>query len=226
VSLADFTGGQHAMGRGRAGALADSIVGAPDGIAVLVANPADRAIYYYKEGMAAPMGGFNNYSREPRAVLVVDRSLRERPGGVYATTVTVDAPGRYEVVFLLDAPRVVTCFALDVAPRPETLAARTPDVAIVPVHLPRAVKAGTTTSIRFRLADAKTSQPLDARDVEVLAMQAPGVWQQRLRAAPAGSGEYEITVAPPGEGVVYLWVTSASARLPLGSGRFLVLRVE
>jgi DNA-binding beta-propeller fold protein YncE len=226
VSLADFTGGQHAMGLGRSSALADSIVGAPDGIAVLVANPADRAIYYYKEGMAAPMGGFNNYSREPRAVLVVDRSLRERPGGVYATTVTVDEPGKYEVVFLLDSPRVVSCFALDVAARPETLARRTPEISVVPMVLPRSVKAGVKTPIRFRLSDATRGDPLDADDVEVLAMQAPGVWQQRHRAHAVGGGVYEVTVAPPGEGVVYLWVTSASVRLPLSNGQFLVLKVE
>ncbi|HJZ74249.1 MAG TPA: hypothetical protein VKE51_21070 [Vicinamibacterales bacterium] len=226
VSLADFTGGEHAMGGGRSGALADSIVGAPDGLAVLVANPADRAIYYYKEGMAAPMGGFNNYSREPRAVLVVDRSLRERPGGVYATTATIDEPGRYEVVFLLDAPRVVSCFALDVAARPETLANRAPEVTVAPLGFPKSVKAGVKTPIRFRLSEAATERPLVADDVEVLAMLAPGVWQQRGPALAVGGGVYEVSVSPPREGVYYLWVTSASARLPLNNRQFLVLRVE
>ena len=226
VSLADFTGGQHAMGLGRSAALADSIVGAPDGLAVLVANPADRAIYYYKEGMAAPMGGFNNYSREPRAVLVVDRSLRERAAGVYATTVTMDEPGGYEVVFLLDSPRVVSCFALDVAARPETLAQRTPEIAVVPIAVPQSVKAGIETSIRFRLSDTTTGRSLDAADIEVLAMLAPGVWQQRHRAHAAGDGIYEVSFTPPGDGVVYLWVTSASTRLPLNNRQFLVLRIE
>ena len=28
---------------------------------MLVANPRDKAIYYYQEGMAAPMGQFSNY---------------------------------------------------------------------------------------------------------------------------------------------------------------------
>ena len=48
-----------------------------------MANPADQAIYYYMEGMLAPMGSFNNYRREPKAVLIVDRSLRERAGRVF-----------------------------------------------------------------------------------------------------------------------------------------------
>ena len=45
---------------------------------MLVANAADQAVYYYREGMAAPMGTFKTYSCEPLAVMVVDRSLRER----------------------------------------------------------------------------------------------------------------------------------------------------
>ena len=226
VSLADFTGGEHAMGAGRSSALADSIVGAPDGLAVLVANPGDRAIYYYKEGMAAPMGGFNNYSREPRAVLVIDRSLREHPGGVYATTATIDEAGRYEVVFLLDSPRVVSCFSLDVAARPETLAKRAPEITVAPLGFPRSVKAGVTTQLQFRLSDAGTERPLVADDVEVLAMLAPGIWQQRTTARVVDRGVYEVSVSPPSEGIYYLWVTSSSARLPLNNRQFLTLRVE
>jgi hypothetical protein len=61
------------------------MVPAPEGNSVLIANPADRVIYYYSEGMAAPMGSFQNYRREPRALMVVDRSLREVTSGVYTT---------------------------------------------------------------------------------------------------------------------------------------------
>jgi hypothetical protein len=120
----------------------------------------------------------------------------------------------------------VSCFALDVAARPETLAKRTPEIAVVPLAVPRSVKAGARTPIRFRLSESATGHPVDADDVDVVAMQAPGVWQQRQRASAAGGGVYEVTVTPPGDGVVYLWVTSASARLPLNNGQFLVLRVE
>ena len=242
VGLADFTGGQHAMGRGRFSALADSIVQAPDGLAVLVANPADRAIYYYREGMAAPMGGFNNYSREPRAVLVVDRSLRERPDGVYVTTVTVDAPGRYDAIFFLDAPRVVTCFAVDVGP-PDPSDATTADAAagtrglakrhaakaeatVEPLEWRARAAAGTPVRVRFRLSDPATRQPIAASDVTVLAMQAPGVWQRREAARAVGDGVYEVEVTPPSDGVYYVWVTSASAGLPVNNRQFLVLRVE
>jgi DNA-binding beta-propeller fold protein YncE len=228
VSLADFTGGQHAMGRGRtSAALADSIVPAPDGLAVLVANPADRAIYYYKEGMAAPMGGFNNYSREPRAVLVVDRSLRARgDGGIYATTISIDEPGSYDVILFVDSPRIVTCFGLDVAPRPELHTAHTPEAIVEPVAMPRVLKAGAAARLQFRLSDAATHQPIAAGDVEMLAMQAPGIWQHREAARAVGEGIYEAELTPPSDGVFYVWVTSARAGLPINNRQFVVLRVE
>ena len=105
---------------GQAADPADSIVRAPGAHAVLVANPADKAIYYYKEGMAAPMGSFQNYSRQPRAVLVVDRSLQgARRRAAYETVAPPAGPGRYQVAFFLDSPRAVHCFPLTVAADPE-----------------------------------------------------------------------------------------------------------
>ncbi len=66
---------------------------------MLVANPADKMIYYYTEGMAAPMGSFQNYRRVPKALLVLDNGLRETARGVYSTTMRLDAPGYYDAVF-------------------------------------------------------------------------------------------------------------------------------
>ena len=76
VPLVDFPGGQHPLGWTSRPSLADAIVQASGAYAVLIANPGDRMIYYYQEGMAAPMGSFMNYGHEPRAVLVVERNLR------------------------------------------------------------------------------------------------------------------------------------------------------
>ena len=67
VPVVDFPGGQNPPGRGTRPSPADGIVRAPGATAVLVANAPDRAIYFYMEGMAAPMGSFQNYGREPRA---------------------------------------------------------------------------------------------------------------------------------------------------------------
>src|SRR6185436_8142912 len=76
-----------------------AIVPAPEEGAVLVANPADKMIYYYTEGMAAPMGSFQNYRRDPRALLVLDNSLAETASGVYSTTVRLGEAGHMTLRF-------------------------------------------------------------------------------------------------------------------------------
>ena len=64
VAVVDFPGGQNAPNaRGAIPSLAATIVPASGENAVLVANPPDKTIYFYKEGMAAPMGSFSNYNR-------------------------------------------------------------------------------------------------------------------------------------------------------------------
>ena len=226
IGVADFTGGQHALGAGKFPSIADSIVEAPDGPAVLVANPADRSIYYYKEGMAAPMGGFNNGSREPRAVLVVDRSLREKTNGIYATSAVVDDAGNYDVVFFLDSPRVVSCFPLDVAERPETTAKREHAVVVESLAPVAAARAGAPAQIRFRITDASTHQTRAAGEVEIVVMEAPGIWQRRTTATPSQDGSYEIEVTPPSAGTYYVWIASAAAGLPINNQQYIRFEVN
>ena len=77
-------GGQNApLANAGLPATAPVIVSTPERSAVLVANPTDKTIYFYSEGMNAPMGSFQNMGREMRAALAVDRSLRETEPGVY-----------------------------------------------------------------------------------------------------------------------------------------------
>ena len=122
VSVNRFPAGQRAPRESSSTSLADAIVPAPEGGAVLVANPADKMIYFYTEGMAAPMGSFQNYRRDPRATLVLDNSLRESSPGVYTTTVRFNGRGHYDVAFLLDSPRMLdSTGALDIQDIPKTL---------------------------------------------------------------------------------------------------------
>ena len=85
---------------------------------MLVANPADKMIYFYTEGMAAPMGSFQNYRRDPKALLLLDNSLAETSRGIYTSTIRLPEAGHYDVAFLLDSPRMVNCFSLTVAEDP------------------------------------------------------------------------------------------------------------
>ena len=67
ISTSEVPGGQR--GFGSEVSLAPRVVQVTGEDAVLFANPADKVMYYYREGMAAPMGNFTNYGRQPRAAM-------------------------------------------------------------------------------------------------------------------------------------------------------------
>lgn len=204
VPVVDFPGGQEPYGRGQRSSPAPSIVQAPGATAVLVASPADKMIYYYKEGMAAPMGGFENYDRQPRAVLVVDRSLGERTRtGAYETAAKLRQPGRYEIAFYLDTPRIVHCFAATVKPDPELEKLRyaAAPVRVEPLFETPAVALGEAVTLRYRLTDPHTGELAPGlTDVQVLTAAA-GNWHRRQTAREVEEGIYEVSVEPPAPGV-------------------------
>jgi DNA-binding beta-propeller fold protein YncE len=112
VSTVDLPAGHSAFSHASADELTKTMVQAPGENAVVIANAGDRAVFYYEEGMAAPMGTFSNFGKAPRSVLVVDRSLKERSPGVYEATGRLEKAGTYVVPVLLDSPRIVECFAV------------------------------------------------------------------------------------------------------------------
>ena len=211
VDITDFPGGQIAPSKGSTPVRADSIVLAPEGNAVIVANPVDKTLYYYTEGMAAPMGNFQNYRREPMAALVVDRSLREIKPGVYSTTIKLPASGNYDVAFLNDSPRVAHCFDLSAEANPALKEAK--PIALRIEHLIKELKlpVGQDFTFRFKLIDTATGDPKsDLKDVQVLTFLTPGIWQHRDIATSLGNGVYEIKIKVPQSGVYMIFVESTS----------------
>lgn len=205
VAVTRFPAGQRAPQESPS-TLANAIVPAPEEGAVLVANPADKMIYFYTEGMAAPMGSFQNYRREPKAVLVLDNSLRETPPGVYTTTVRLTGPGRYDVAFLLDSPRLFNCFDLTVAENPGSPKQKAVALKIEPLLKDTSLRVGASYNLRFKASDSNSNQPqADLKDMGVLVFLAPGIWQQREWAKPLGDGVYEMSFSPPQAGVYYVY---------------------
>ena len=226
VPLVDFPGGQHPPGRLPRATPADGIVQAAGQAAVLVANAEDGVIYFYKEGMAAPMGHFQNYGKTPRAVLVVDRSLREVRPGVYETLAQMGPAGKYELDLLLDSPRVVHCFPLTVAADPALAAARRPKLDVKVEIDGKAARAGDEVSVRLRITDPAGQGPRRGlRDVQVLTFLSPGTWQQRQWAEEVGEGLYEIRFRPPEAGLYFVFVGVDSAGLPLAQSPHASLNV-
>jgi YVTN family beta-propeller protein len=209
VEITDFPGGQKAPDTASAAVRADSIVPAPEGNAVIVANPADKVIYYYAEGMAAPMGDFDNYRREPRAVLVVDRSLRETNPGVYSAMVKFPASGIYDVAFLADAPRIAHCFEAVAEPNPLLKPERQIALRLEPQMKEMKLPVGRNFPLRFKLIETATNKPTDdLKDVRVLTYS--GAWQRRDIAKSIGGGVYEVNLNVPEPGAYTVFVESFS----------------
>ena len=215
IPVLEFPGGQIPPGRSSKTGIADSIVPGPDGGSVLVANPMDKIIYYYEEGMAAPMGSFQSYGREPMAVLVMKRNLRETEPGIYSTNVNLARSGRYDVAFLLDSPRIVHCFETSVKPNPVLKREERVALKIEPFLNERRILAGEDTRFQFKLIDPVTNQPkAGIKDMRVLISLAPGVWQRRDLARSIDDGVYEVVLNVPKPGIYYLFFESRS----LGAG--------
>jgi DNA-binding beta-propeller fold protein YncE len=226
VPVVDFPAGQKRFDQGPAPSIADGIVAAPGEPSVLVGNPADREIYYYREGMAAPMGHFSNDSRAPRAVLVLDRSLRRQPDGEFRTTTRLGRPGTYDVAVFVDSPRIITCFAMTVGANAEIEARRRPRAVVEYASRDVATLAGQPVRIAFRIVDPATSQLKGGlRDVTAL-LFAPGLINVRQTAVPREDGTYEVEVLPPSGGVYYLSIESPLAGLPVNNQNVLILRAR
>lgn len=208
ISVADFSGGRHAPGKMSLPSPADSIVQASGENAVLVANPGDASVYFYMEGAAAPMGNFSNYGHEPRAVLSIDRNLRERAPGVYETNATLPAEGAYDLAFFVDRPRIVSCFDLRVAADPKLARLKAPKLDIEPrVASTAMVNQPVHLSFRLTVAGSGKAQP-DVQDVVVL-MMGP-MWQHRDVARYRGDGVYSVDFSVPTPGTYSVLLSSSS----------------
>jgi YVTN family beta-propeller protein len=208
-------------------ATAPAVVPTPEQGAMLVANPTDKTIYFYAEGMNAPMGSFQNMGREMRAALAVDRSLREAEPGVYVAHFRLPADGAYDVAFRMSSPPLSHCFKLS-AERDPALAAR----SAKPYRLEflaeeRDFAAGDTARVHLRLINPATSQPIsDLSDLEAQIFQVPGTWRVLRPAKPLGDGIYEVAIELPNSGVYYLNLASTSLRARYNDLPSLVLRAR
>lgn len=179
--------------------VSDMIAPTPEGNAVLIANAPDQMMYYYVEGMMAPLGTINNYKRRPRALLLINRSLKEISPGVYSTPIKLSGAGLFDVPFLLDQPRAHNCFQLEVAQSTD-VEKKSPGASITVEALfkDKRFKPQDAIPLRFKIIDSQTKQPvIGLDDVQVLVFEPPGIWQQRQWAKGVGGGIYEVTQTFP-----------------------------
>ncbi|MFZ6873998.1 hypothetical protein ACO0LF_18220 [Undibacterium sp. Di27W] len=226
LALAAVGNGQKAPDQGRsASSLADTTVMVPNGAATLLANPADRTIYYYQEGMSAPAGSFRNYGHEPRAVLVLDHSLQERQPGLYQASARLPKAGNYQLVFYLDSPRMLHCFPLTVQADP---ARPTPAHYVVTLAgSTSALNTGTSQKLQFIIRDTVSGAAKSGvADLQVLLFNSANNQQLQLDASALDSGAYGITFAAPSSGHYYVYFQSASLGMNWNQTTQLVLTVK
>ena len=191
---------------------ADMIAATPEGKSVMIANAPDQMIYYYVEGMMAPMGTFTNYKRRPQAILILDRSLSETEPGVYSAPFKLTGAGTYDVPLLLDQPRMAKCFRLQVAESPDGTKAR----AAAGLSVEAAFKGSRFAPeepvvLKFKITDAATGAPVTGlKDLGVLVFEPPGLWQERQYARELGEGFYEVSQVFPHPALYHVMLRAPS----------------
>ena len=208
-----FAAGSKAPGQAMDISIADSIVPAVNEAAVLVVSPADATVYYYMEGMNAPMGAFRNYGHAPRAVEVANRALKETEPGLYTATVRVPTSGTFDVAYLNESPRFMHCFTFEANPNPEMQNAHKPmDVDFLIEK--RRISAGNKKNLRFRITDPRTGEPrTDVEDATVLYYRAPNFGRRTVAAQHVGDGVYEAELDFKQAGAYYVFVESRSEKM-------------
>jgi YVTN family beta-propeller protein len=182
--------------------VADMIAATPEGNSVMIANAPDQMIYYYVEGMMAPMGTLDNYKRRPHALMLIDRSLAEVAPGIYSAPIRLTRGGSFDVPFLLEQPRLLNCFEAQVGDSPDGEKHKPATaIAVEALFKDQTFKQGEPVALRVKITDEATKKPINGlTDVRVLVFEPPGIWQQRQWAREVGEGVYEVTQTFPRAG--------------------------
>ena len=195
-------------------ALADAIAVTPDNAALLVSNPADDKIYFYVEGAQSAAGGYQGHTLVPRAVQIVDRSLKERSPGGYTGGIRIPRSGDFSVAFMLSDPQVVHCFQFTARSNPELSESAQgikPQLKILTTEQP---KAGVAYTLQLELTDVDSGDPLEgAQDLLVLAMALASNWNQRVTTTELGDGVYQLQLTFPNAGMYNLFFMAPSQGL-------------
>ncbi len=216
VGHGEFPAGEKPVAAITGDTLAPSMVAVPGEASMLLASPAEHAIHYYHEGMAAPTDSFDDLGHQPVALGIVDRSLRQAERGTYRTTARLPQPGMYDLTLLLDSPRVAHCFALDAT---SGFGASASAARLEAVTLPRTVPVGSPVALAFR-ATRSSAQPVVSRSAvaTALVILSPGSWYKRVPMVSADDGTWRLEFIPPRAGAYLLAFDAPDLGLDVDSG--------
>jgi YVTN family beta-propeller protein len=227
VSGMPFPAGSLAPGKFGDVGIAAAISNAPEHHdAIYIPNPGEKAIYYYHymEGMPTPSGSIDNYGFEPLATMTVGRKIDETAPGMYSATVKLPVRGSYDLVFLLEEPRVVHCFPFEVMENPRLESTEPPHLVVEAVREPPLVP-GRVATVQFRLRDRRSKAVHAGVAVRAEIMSTNG-WHKRFEATPASDSTYAVRFTVPRSGIYYLSVAVPELHLGYRDQSPLMLHTE
>jgi YVTN family beta-propeller protein len=185
----------------------------PEGGSAIVANAPDATLYFYQEGMMAPIGTISNYKRAPRGLMILDHGLAQIAPGEYSAIVRLPAQATYDASILIDQPRTTACFETKVEQaKIDDGAPRNAVVAVKFRSEKTRIRFGANSSLAFELIDPKTSVPFHSgSELPVKIFGASGGWRRQAVATRIEDGIYEVSVRLPEPGryiVVFPFETS------------------
>ncbi len=208
--------------------VAAMIAPVPEQNGVMIANSPGKTIYYYVEGMMVAMGTLDNYRRIPRALMVLDRSLKETTPGVFEAPVTIENPGNYDVAVMLDQPRIIHCFTARLegnADTPKQKGQAKVKLELLPLKAQPLANAETLLS--FKLLDAASGKPISGiQDARLLAFEPPGLWQKREWLQEIDGGTYQAVVIFPHAGKFNVLVEAKSRALDFTDQALVIVKIE
>jgi YVTN family beta-propeller protein len=210
--------------------VAAMIASVPEQNGAVIASAPGKTIYYYAEGMMVAMGMLDNYRRIPRALLVLDRSLKETTPGVFQAPVTIEKPGNYDVAVMLDQPRIIHCFTAKLEGESLSDKPKQNEQAKVKLEfLPLKAQplANAETLLRFKFLDTVSGSPISGiQDARLLAFEPPGLWQKREWLQETNDGIYQASVSFPHEGNFNVLVEATSRGLEFTKQALQVIKVQ
>ncbi len=193
----------------------------------IVVSPGDANVFYYMEGMNAPMGSFGNYGHRPLSAIVADRTIKEAAPGEYISTVKIPADGNYQMILTLDSPQLIECFDFAAAINPNLVRDELPLRIAYETRGGTLAPTGQEAKVRFTLSDtAKNGAPYSGDDVTVLTFRAPGQDRTEHKVKSLGEGKYEFVFTPNTSGAYYVYPSVSSQGLDYSKLAFITIIVQ
>jgi len=190
----------------------------------IVVSPGDANVFYYMEGMNAPMGSFGNYGHRPLSAMVADRTIKEASPGEYVSTVKIPADGNFQLILTLDTPQMIECFDFAAAVNPNLARDELPLRIAYETRGGALATVDKESKILFALNDtAKGGAPYTGDDVTVLTFRAPGQDRQEHPVKSLGGGKYEFAFTPNKSGAYYIYPSVRSKGLDYSKLPFITI---